>query len=228
MGPMTAQDSQTTQQHTHRAWMTPGAMLLVTGCCALVYQVCWLRGLRLVFGASTAANAAVLAIFMGGLGLGALRLGPWADRHRHPLALYGKLELCVAVLAGLSPFLIDGIRWAYAALGGTPVLGVGLGTGVRLLLSTVVLGLPTFLMGGTLPAAVRAVQRPGDPNRRNLGLLYAMNTLGSVGGVMLATFLAIEWWGIRQTLWMAVAVNAVVAATAIRLGRRFAVTPPGP
>ena len=92
-------------------------------------QVCWLRGLRLVFGASTAANAAVLAIFMGGLGLGALRLGPWADRHRHPLALYGKLELCVAVLAGLSPFLIDGIRWAYAALGGTPVLGVGVGTG---------------------------------------------------------------------------------------------------
>ena len=223
---MTAQDGQTTEQHTHHAWVTPGAMLLVTGCCALVYQVCWLRGLRLVFGASTAANAAVLAIFMGGLGLGALRLGPWADRHRHPLALYGKLELCVAVLAGLSPFLIDGIRWAYAALGGTPVLGVGLGTGVRLLLSTVVLGVPTFLMGGTLPAVVRAVQRPGDPNRRNLGLLYAMNTLGSVGGVMLATFLAIEWWGIRQTLWTAVVVNAVVAATAIRLGRRFAVTPP--
>ena len=42
-------------------------------------------------------------------------------------------------------------------------------------------------MGGTLPAVVRAVQRPGDPNRRNLGLLYAMNTLGSVGGVMPAT-----------------------------------------
>ena len=58
MGPMTAQDGQTTPQHTHRAWMTPGAMLLMTGCCALVYQVCWLRGLRLVFGASTAANAA--------------------------------------------------------------------------------------------------------------------------------------------------------------------------
>ena len=65
MGPMTAQDSQTTEQHTHRAWVTPGAMLLVTGCCALVYQVCWLRGLRLVFGASTAANAAVLAINAG-------------------------------------------------------------------------------------------------------------------------------------------------------------------
>ena len=64
------------------------------------------------------------------------------------------------------------------------------------------------------------MQRPGDPNRRNLGLLYAMNTL-PVGGVMLATFLAIEV-GIRQTLWTAVAVNAVVAATAIRLGRRFA------
>ena len=120
MGPMTAQDGQTTEQHTHHAWVTPGAMLLVTGCCALVYQVCWLRGLRLVFGASTAANAAVLAIFMGGLGLGALRLGPWAICH--PRALYGKLELCVAVLAGLSPSSLMGFDTTPRA--GQFVLGV--------------------------------------------------------------------------------------------------------
>ena len=53
----------------------PGVLLLLSGCCALVYQVAWLRELRLVFGASTSANAAVLAIFMGGLGLGGLLLG---------------------------------------------------------------------------------------------------------------------------------------------------------
>ena len=52
-----------------------GALLLGSGTCALVYQVIWFRELRLVFGSSTAANAATLAIFMAGLGLGSAVLG---------------------------------------------------------------------------------------------------------------------------------------------------------
>ena len=46
-----------------------------SGFCALVYQMAWLRLLRLIFGSSTPATAAVLAIFMGGLGAGSLILG---------------------------------------------------------------------------------------------------------------------------------------------------------
>ena len=40
------------------------ALLFGSGFCALVYQVGWLREFRLIFGASTAASAAVLAIFI--------------------------------------------------------------------------------------------------------------------------------------------------------------------
>ena len=45
-------------------------LLFLSGFCALVYQVAWLRELRLVFGVSTMAISAVLAIFMGGIGIG--------------------------------------------------------------------------------------------------------------------------------------------------------------
>lgn len=211
-----------------RTTTIPGLLLLLSGCCALVYQVTWLRQLRLVFGASTAANAAVLAIFMGGLGLGGLLLGRRADTHPHPLALYGRLELAVALSAAASPWLVDGVRLVYAGLGGTPVLGTGPGTVVRLLLSAAVLGLPTFLMGGTLPAVVRAVCGAEDVGRRSLGQLYAMNTLGSVGGAMLATFITIEAVGIRTSLWGAVGVNLAVAVTAMLLGRRSVVSPAAP
>ena len=66
----------------------PVSLLLFTsGFCALVYQVAWLRLLRLVFGSSTAAQAAVVAIFMAGLGFGSLLLGRRADRSRSPLEL---------------------------------------------------------------------------------------------------------------------------------------------
>ena len=71
-------------------------LLFGSGAAALVYQTVWLRELRLVFGASTAASAAVLAVFMGGLGLGGLLLGPRAARHPRPLAFYAHLELGVA------------------------------------------------------------------------------------------------------------------------------------
>ena len=58
-----------------RAWALVAPMLFVSGGSALVFQVAWMRELRLVFGATTAAVAAVLAIFMAGLGLGSAVLG---------------------------------------------------------------------------------------------------------------------------------------------------------
>ena len=85
-------------------------LLFGSGACALIYQMVWLRELRLVFGASTAASAAVLAIFMGGLGLGGILLGRRADRHERPLLLYAHLELSIAVCALATPFLILAVR----------------------------------------------------------------------------------------------------------------------
>src|SRR6185503_8308547 len=138
------------------------AFLFVSGLCAVAYQTVWLRHLRLIFGASTAASAAVLAVFMAGLGAGSLILGRLADRSANPLRLYARLEMAIALLAAASPWLIAAARAAYVALGGTPALGMAGGTLVRLTLACLVLGPPTFLMGGTLPAAIRAAAPAAD------------------------------------------------------------------
>ena len=61
-------------------------LLFGSGACALIYQTVWLRQFRLIFGASTAASAAVLAIFMGGLGFGGIYIGKRVDRVANPLA----------------------------------------------------------------------------------------------------------------------------------------------
>ena len=47
-------------------------LLFGSGMCALIYQMVWLREFRFVFGASTLASAAVLSVFLGGLGAGGL------------------------------------------------------------------------------------------------------------------------------------------------------------
>src|SRR5688572_25642697 len=81
-------------------------LLFGSGLCALIYQMAWLREFRLIFGASTGASAAVLAIFMGGLGLGSLVLGGRADKQEQPLGYYAKLEIIIALSAAVTPLLL--------------------------------------------------------------------------------------------------------------------------
>lgn len=182
-------------------------LLFVSGMCALVFQTAWLREFRLIFGATTPASAAVLAIFMGGLGMGNALLGKRADAAANPLRMYGQLESVISLVAGLSPLLIQLIRGIYIGLGGQESLGFFGATMVRLLLSSIVLGVPTFLMGGTLPAAARAVTTPDDTSRGSVGWLYGLNTLGAVVGALVSTFFLLEALGNRNALWVAAAAN---------------------
>ncbi|WP_263451962.1 fused MFS/spermidine synthase [Hyalangium gracile] len=188
--------------------------LFGSGLCALVYQTAWQRELRLIFGASTAASAAVLAIFMAGLGLGGALLGGRADKHRRPLELYGNLEGLIALSAAATPVLVWLARKVYVALGGTVALGMFGGSVVRLVLSALLLAVPTILMGGTLPAAARAAETSDDVRRRALAVLYGVNTLGAVAGAALSTFFLFEVFGTQQTLWLACLANGLIAVAA--------------
>jgi predicted membrane-bound spermidine synthase len=190
------------------------ALLFFSGLCALVYQTVWMREFRLVFGASTSATAAVLAIFMGGLGIGSALFGKKADTRDAPLALYAKYEFIIAVSAALSLPLLWIVRQVYLSMGGSVQLGLFAATAVRLLLAAVVLAIPTLAMGGTLPAAARAVETDSDTARRNLALLYGMNTLGAVAGTLLSTFFMLETFGNRKTLLIAALLNLLVAVVA--------------
>ncbi|MSP25076.1 MAG: spermidine synthase [Myxococcales bacterium] len=197
-------------------------LLFFSGMCALVYQVAWLRELRLIFGSSTPASSAVLAVFMGGLGYGSLVLGKRVEKSAQPLFLYAHFEIGIALTAAITPLLLHLVRAAYLAVGGTTVLGLAGGTIVRLLLSALVLLPPTLLMGGTLPAAARAATSADDLGRRSTALLYGLNTLGAVVGAACSTFILLEVFGTRLTLWLGCLVNILVALAARAMARSFA------
>ncbi len=194
------------------------ALVFASGLCSLIYQSLWMRELRLVFGASTAASAAVLAIFMAGLGIGAYLLGPRADRDPVPLRLYAKLEFTIAIFAALSPLALGLVTRIYLAAGGSWVLGPLAGTALRLALAALVLSVPTVCMGGTLPALVRAIKSAHEQADRDVGGLYGVNTLGAVVGTIVSTFVLVEWLGVTRSMLLAVAINLVVAALAWRWG----------
>jgi hypothetical protein len=178
-----------------------------------------MRELRLVFGATTASVAAVLAVFMAGLGVGGAVLGKWIDRAANPLAIYGLLEVAISICVAASPWLVGLASSVYIDLGGQAALGLAGATAVRLLLTVFVMAVPTFLMGGTLPAAVRSVTGSGDAHRRALGLLYGSNTLGAVFGAAVATFFALEFLGTRATLLAGCAISLMAGAIAVLRAR---------
>src|SRR5947199_10506613 len=90
----------------------------------------------------------------------------------------------------------------------------------RFALAVSLILIPTFLMGGTLPAIARylAAQRPDFQTQ--LDRFYAWNTLGGALGVLLSTYIFIPTFGIRGTIALACAANITIFVSIMSLQHR--------
>lgn len=189
-------------------------ILFLSGFCSLIYQTVWLREFRLVFGGAAPAAAAVMAVFMGGLGFGGKLFGAWVERVGRPFRFYARLEVGIALAAVASPAMLGLARALYLKTGGTAGMGLGAATCLQLLMTALVLGLPCFLMGGTLPAAMKFAQRDDDPRRSITAFFYGLNIAGAVTGACLSTFWLLPNLGNKGALTIAVLVNLGIAVAA--------------
>ncbi len=190
-----------------------------SGAAGLIDQVVWSKALGLIFGHTAYAVATVLAVFMAGLASGSAWIGGRSERWARPIAVYGWLELGVTVTAAISLAGLASVRAAYVAAyphvaGNASALLV-----LRFAGSALVLFLPTFLMGGTLPVLVRGLTRNAAELGARLSRLYWINTAGAVAGTFAAGFLFLPSLGLRLTLGIAVALNLAAAALAFTLAR---------
>ena len=91
-------------------------LFLLSGSCALVYEVAWMRMLTLIFGATAFATSTILASFFAGLALGGWWFGRVADRGRDPLLIYALLEAGIGAFAFVMPLLLAAVTWVYVAI----------------------------------------------------------------------------------------------------------------
>jgi predicted membrane-bound spermidine synthase len=162
-------------------WQTENALIaalsvlfLLSGTCALVYQVAWQRILFAAFGADLESITIIVSAFMLGLGAGAL-----ADRWpKHALAEGG-----IGLFALGSPALF---RWVGEA---TVTASLTVVAAVNFALVLV----PTLLMGASLPILVADLARRWRNIGRATGQLYAVNTLGAALGALLSGFVLFYW-----------------------------------
>src|SRR6266567_8720407 len=69
-----------------------------SGFAALIYEVVWLQQLQLVIGSSAISLGLLLATYMGGLFLGSIAVPRIVPAKRHPLWLYGIIELGIGAV----------------------------------------------------------------------------------------------------------------------------------
>ncbi len=187
----------------------------LSGCSALVFELVWTRELTLVFGATTLAMSTVLSVYMGGLALGSLLAGRWADRLRDPLRTYAFAEAGVGLFALAVPLILR----LYPPLNALMYRAVGdhfvALSLCRFLATALLLLAPTTLMGATLPLLGRAVvSRSADFGLlgTRIGWLYATNTFGAVLGTFLAGFVLLPGVGVRTTNAVAATINLSLTA----------------
>jgi predicted membrane-bound spermidine synthase len=200
------------------------AAFVLSGAAGLVYEVLWSRYLGLLVGHSAYAQVIVLAVFLGGMGAGALFTGRWSARLADPLKWYARVE----ILIGLLGFAFDPVfRWLMGAV--FERLLPAAGTGPASLVATWVVAclaiLPqAILLGTTFPLMTAGVLRraPARPGRL-LAMLYGANSGGAAVGAMVAGFVLIPTLGLPGAVLTAGVLNLTAGLVALVLSARHPV-----
>lgn len=196
-------------------------LFFFSGMSALMYEVIWMKELTLIMGNTVHSTTTVLSAFMAGLALGSLLFGRLVDKiSTSPLRFYAYLELGIGLFAFVFPFLIKGFQNVYISLHHFLGLSILVFTATRFIVSFILVLVPTILMGATLPVLSKYVEEGYVNIGKKIGLLYAMNTLGAVVGILCTGYLLIGLSGIKSTTNLAIMVNLLVALLALLLGMR--------
>ncbi len=172
-----------------------------------------------VFGATALAVSTTLTVFMGGLALGSHLGGKWAPKLKRPLLGFAVLETSVGLYGLLVPGLLKlmpSIQKALSLDFGDGIWGYAL---FRFVLVALILILPTTAMGATLPILAEGAVKRSSHLASMTGRLYAANTFGAVLGAFVAGFYLIPRLGIERTVYLAAAIDLIVAGLVLALWR---------
>ncbi len=197
-------------------------LFAASGFAGLIYESTWTRYLGLFLGHAALAQTLVLAIFMGGMALGAWLAGRYSVRATRLLLAYALVEAGIGLMAlGFHPAYSGFVDLSYERV--IPALDLPLAVALyKWAGAAALIALQSVLLGMTFPLLAAGLMRR-HPRRRGrlLSLLYFVNSLGAALGVLASGFWLIDAWGLPGTLHIAGIINFCVAAGAALLAGRL-------
>jgi spermidine synthase len=195
-------------------------LFTVSGFAGLIYESIWSHYLKLFLGHAAYAQTLVLALFMGGMAIGAWVCSRWSLGWSNLLRGYALAEALIGLAAFLfHPVFVAATDTAYASI--LPALGGELpATLFKWTLAGLLILPQSVLLGMTFPLMSAGLIRryPGSPGE-SLAMLYFTNSFGAAIGVLASGFVMIEQLGLPGTVRTAGALNLALAAAVWVLAR---------
>jgi len=200
-------------------WLARAAF--ATGLISFLYEIAWIRMLSLVLGSSTHSFELMLAAFIFGLAMGGLWIRRRIDRLIDPMRFLSCVLLLMGTLAALTivgyRYAFDVIAWAIRAFSQTDAGYAGF-TVVAQSVAGAMMVPVTFLAGMTLPLITRLLMASGA-GERAIGTVYALNTLGSIVGVVAAIHFLMPAVGVKGTILVGAALHLLVGTSGLRFSK---------
>ncbi|MFN7981244.1 MAG: fused MFS/spermidine synthase [Vicinamibacterales bacterium] len=198
---------------SYAPWLA-STVLGLSGFAALVHEIVWTRILALVLGPTTYAFAATLAAVVAGVALGS-GVGAWLLGRLAPGRRAGALALTLT-LGALTIVGTSALAGGYVPATIARQVAAAPDSFIALLrqgmLLTASLILPTAIcLGAAFPLALSLAGDPAHSPARRFGIVYAVNTVGSVSGTLAAGFFLIPRLGLPSTLSVGAFVLVVAA-----------------
>ncbi|HSO08055.1 MAG TPA: spermidine synthase, partial [Pelomicrobium sp.] len=193
----------------------------VSGFSGLIYESIWSHYLKLFLGHAAYAQTIVLAIFMGGMAIGAAIAARFTSRWRGLLMGYALVEGLVGVAAivfhGVFVALMDVSHASILPALGSP----GLAQAYKWTLSGLLILPQSILLGMTFPLmSVGIIRRFPQAPGSVLAMLYFSNSIGAAIGVMAGGFFLIGRLGLPGSILTAGRINIALALTVWALLKR--------
>lgn len=188
-------------------------IFFASGFAGLIYESIWTHYLKLFLGHAAHAQTLVLAIFMGGMAVGAALASRYTARIANPLRLYAVVEAAIGVFALIfHPVFVASTEGFYGLAAAIDLSGPSF-VSAKWSLATLLILPQSILLGATFPLFAAAATRALPAREgRSIATLYFANSLGGAIGVLASGFLLIPALGLPGTIGVAGAVNLAIAS----------------
>lgn len=197
----------------------------LSGFAALVYENAWTRALTLVIGSSVYSFTTMLVTFLIGLALGGFLYARLMGEREVRVSTFGMVELWVGLTALATIPLFEKLPLIFLRLLQPFGQPFSLFLSIQVLLSGLVMLLPTLFLGMTFPLVARLFTQSLYRVGSGVGSSYAANTVGAILGAFTGGFILIPVIGVQNSIILAVLINLVVGWVLVLVDARIPKVP---
>lgn len=185
-----------------------------SGFASMLYEVIWIRTLIQFFGSSVYSFAIVVAAFIAGITIGSAWLTTRQQKIKDLYFFFALTEGLIAItmficVKGLD-FFVTGIWFLHQLFSPVP-FAYPFFLFAKFLMAFVILFVPSFFIGMTLPLASAICSKNLKILGREVGGVFSANTIGAVVGTAMAGLVLLPVIGIADSFFIGICINLLIA-----------------